>query len=140
MLSYERYKCIAYPFKMALSKKCMCMVCFCFFLVISLILYFPLHIPRFFEGMGDIKSNLILQFVVLAVADILDCILPSILMGYFYFGIKRTLRKRDKEMRNALSSNVLNNSQPRNSESSVKDGHSCKNKRHRDTSFYSISA
>ena len=55
-------------------------------------------------------------------------------MKYFYFGIKTTLKKRDKEMRNALSSNVLNNSQSRSSESSVKIGHTCDNTRHRDAS------
>ena len=137
MLSYERYRTIVNPFKIALKKRYISLACFLLWICPAL-LYLPeLLLLDLYKVTKDRKDKSRVQFAVLVAAFIFDCVLPTTLMGYFYFMIRRTLRKRDLEMRKTVhraSARIVLSVESSRSESSVKKGHTRENKRHRDAS------
>ena len=94
LLSYERYRTIVNPFKMALRKRYISLVCLLIWLF-STVIYLPIYV----SNLSELKSIFLFEFSMKIGAIILDCVFPTLGMGYFYFGIWKTLKESEKDHR-----------------------------------------
>ena len=137
MLSFERCRTIVNPFKIALKKRYILLACLLIWICPALLYLSDLLLLDLYKVTEDRKDQGRIQFAIMVAAIIFDCVLPTTLMGYFYFMIRRTLKKRDREMRKSVHrapARIVPSIESSRSESSVSKGHIRENKRHRDAS------
>ena len=101
MLSYERYRTIVNPFKRALKKSFICVICSMIWMTSALV-YLPIHIVVS-EAKRDLKCATAIYSAVLTVGTAFDCIFSSIGIGFFYFRISSTLRNRNQIVRDGFN-------------------------------------